>query len=89
MGEMLKDTGSGVSAMMTIDVDAHFRSDFYRDALLVGATLQIPVVMILKNGTYGALRWFAEVLKVDAVPDDFRNDNPAIDAQIRLSLKPN
>ncbi len=26
------------------------------------------VFLILKNGTYGALRWFAEVLKVDAVP---------------------
>ena len=24
--------------------------------------------MILKNGAYGALRWFAEVLKVNAVP---------------------
>ena len=22
--------------------------------------------IIMKNGTYGALRWFAEVLKVDA-----------------------
>jgi hypothetical protein len=26
------------------------------------------VFLILKNGTYGALRWFAEVLKVDDVP---------------------
>jgi benzoylformate decarboxylase len=24
--------------------------------------------VILKNGAYGALRWFAEVLKVNAVP---------------------
>ena len=44
MGEMVKDMGSEASAMMTIDVHAHFLSDFYRDALLVGATLQIPVV---------------------------------------------
>ena len=47
--------------MMTIEVDAHFLSAFYRDAFLVGAALQIPVVfLILKNGTNGALRWFAE-----------------------------
>ena len=87
---MLKDMGSEVSVMMTIDVDAHFLSDFCWDALLVGAALQIPVVfLILMNGTYGALRWFAEVLKGDAVLDDFRNTNPAIDVWIRLSLKPN
>jgi len=30
----------------------------------------------LKNGTYGALRWFAEVLKVNAVPG---LDVPGID----------
>jgi thiamine pyrophosphate-dependent acetolactate synthase large subunit-like protein len=72
-----KNMGSEVSAMMTIEVDAHFLSDFYRDALLVGAALQIPVVfLILKNGTYGALRWFAEVLKVDAV---LGLDEPGID----------
>jgi hypothetical protein len=47
--------GSEVSAMMMIDVHALFMSDFYGDALLVGAALQIPVVfLILKNGTYGA-----------------------------------
>jgi len=56
-----KNMGSEVSAMMTIEVDAHFLSAFYRDAFLVGAALQIPVVfLILKNGTNGALRWFAE-----------------------------
>jgi benzoylformate decarboxylase len=38
-------------------------------ALWTAARYKIPVVfVILKNGTYGALRWFAEVLKVNAVP---------------------
>src|SRR5260370_40908039 len=38
-------------------------------ALWTAARYNIPVVfLILKNGTYGALRWFAEVLKVDDVP---------------------
>jgi Thiamine pyrophosphate enzyme, C-terminal TPP binding domain/DNA methylase/Thiamine pyrophosphate enzyme, central domain len=38
-------------------------------ALWTAARYKIPVVfLILKNGTYGALRWFAEVLKVDDVP---------------------
>jgi benzoylformate decarboxylase len=34
------------------------------------------VFLILKNGTYGALRWFAEVLKADDVPG---LDVPGID----------
>jgi benzoylformate decarboxylase len=34
------------------------------------------VFLILKNGTYGALRWFAELLKVDHVPG---LDVPGID----------
>ncbi len=38
-------------------------------ALRTAARYKIPAVFgILKNGTYGALRWFAEVLKVNAVP---------------------
>jgi benzoylformate decarboxylase len=38
-------------------------------ALWTAARYKIPVVfLILKNGTYGALRWFAEVLKVEGVP---------------------
>src|SRR5580700_5160310 len=46
-------------------------------ALWTAAHYKIPVVfLILKNGTYGALRWFAEVLKVDAVPG---LDVPGID----------
>ena len=46
-------------------------------ALWTAARYKIPVVfLILKNGTYGALRWFAEVLKVDAVPG---LDVPGID----------
>jgi benzoylformate decarboxylase len=46
-------------------------------ALWTAARYKIPVVfLILKNGTYGALRWFAEVLKVDAVP---ALDLPGID----------
>ena len=46
-------------------------------ALWTAARHKIPVVfLILKNGTYGALRWFAEVLKVDAVPG---LDVPGID----------
>ncbi len=46
-------------------------------ALWTAARYKIPVVfLILKNGTYGALRWFAEVLKVDAVP---ALDVPGID----------
>lgn len=46
-------------------------------ALWTAARYQIPVVfLILKNGTYGALRWFAEVLNADAVPG---LDVPGID----------
>ena len=46
-------------------------------ALWTAAHYKIPVVfLILKNGTYGALRWFAEVLKVEDVP---ALDVPAID----------
>lgn len=46
-------------------------------ALWTAAQYKIPVVfLILKNGTYGALRWFAEVLKVDGVPG---LDVPGID----------
>jgi benzoylformate decarboxylase len=46
-------------------------------ALWTAARYRIPVVfLILKNGTYGALRWFAEVLKVGAVPG---LDVPGID----------
>ena len=38
-------------------------------ALWTAARYKIPVVfLILKNGAYGALRWFAEVLKVEDVP---------------------
>jgi benzoylformate decarboxylase len=46
-------------------------------ALWTAARYKIPVVfLILKNGTYGALRWFAEVLKVEDVP---ALDVPGID----------
>jgi benzoylformate decarboxylase len=46
-------------------------------ALWTAARYKIPVVfLILKNGTYGALRWFAEVLKVDDAPG---LDVPGID----------
>ncbi len=46
-------------------------------ALWTAAHYKIPVVfLILKNGTYGALRWFAEMLKVDDVPG---LDVPGID----------
>jgi benzoylformate decarboxylase len=46
-------------------------------ALWTAARYQIPVVfLILRNGTYGALRWFAEVLKVDDAPG---LDLPGID----------
>ena len=56
MRKMVTDMESEVSTMTMIDVHAHFLPDFYRDALLVGAALQIPVVFLtLKNGTYGAL----------------------------------
>ena len=38
-------------------------------ALWTAARYKIPVVfLILKNGTYGALRWFAEVMKVEDAP---------------------
>lgn len=46
-------------------------------ALWTAAHYQIPVVfLILKNSTYGALRWFTKVLKVEAVP---ALDVPGID----------
>jgi benzoylformate decarboxylase len=46
-------------------------------ALWTAARYKIPVVfLILRNGTYGALRWFAEVLKVDDAPG---LDLPGID----------
>jgi benzoylformate decarboxylase len=46
-------------------------------ALWTAARYKIPVVfLILSNGTYGALRWFAEVLKVEGVPE---LDLPGID----------
>jgi benzoylformate decarboxylase len=46
-------------------------------ALWTAARYKIPVVfLILKNGAYGALRWFAEVLKVEGVPG---LDVPGID----------
>jgi benzoylformate decarboxylase len=46
-------------------------------ALWTAARNKIPVVfLILKNGAYGALRWFAEMLKVEDVPG---LDVPGID----------
>ncbi len=46
-------------------------------ALWTAARYKIPVVfLILKNGAYGALRWFAEMLKVEDVPG---LDVPGID----------
>ncbi len=46
-------------------------------ALWTAAHYRIPVVfLILKNGTYGALRWFAHALKVDDAPG---LDIPGID----------
>src|SRR5260370_17838409 len=46
-------------------------------ALWTAARYNIPVVfLIMKNGTYGALRWFAQVLKVEGVP---ALDVPGID----------
>src|ERR1700739_4855110 len=46
-------------------------------ALGSAARYKTPVVfLILKNGAYGALRWFAEVLKVEDVPG---LDVPGID----------
>jgi benzoylformate decarboxylase len=46
-------------------------------ALWTAARYKIPVIfLILKNGTYGALRWFEKVLKVDDVPG---LDVPGID----------
>jgi benzoylformate decarboxylase len=46
-------------------------------ALWTAAQYQIPVVfLIMKNRSYGALRWFAKVLKVDNVPG---LDVPGID----------
>jgi benzoylformate decarboxylase len=46
-------------------------------ALWTAAHYKIPVVfLIMKNGTYGALRWFAELLQVDNVPG---LDVPGID----------
>ncbi|MBT2269959.1 benzoylformate decarboxylase [Rhodococcus qingshengii] len=38
-------------------------------ALWTAAHYNIPVIIVLmKNGTYGALRWFADVLEVEKVP---------------------
>jgi benzoylformate decarboxylase len=46
-------------------------------ALWTAAQYRVPVVfIILKNGTYGALRWFADVL---GVPDAPGMDVPDID----------
>src|SRR5580704_8046356 len=46
-------------------------------ALWTAARYKIPVAfLVLKNGTYGALRWFAEVLNVEGVPE---LDVPGID----------
>jgi benzoylformate decarboxylase len=46
-------------------------------ALWTAARYDIPVVtVILKNGTYGALRWFAEVLEAGKAPG---MDVPGID----------
>jgi benzoylformate decarboxylase len=46
-------------------------------ALWTAAQYRIPVVfVILKNGVYGALRWFADVLHVDGIPG---LDVPGID----------
>jgi benzoylformate decarboxylase len=46
-------------------------------ALWTAARYDIPVItVILKNGTYGALRWFAEILDVGEVPG---MDIPGID----------
>lgn len=46
-------------------------------ALWTAARYRIPVTfLIMKNGTYGALRWFAEVLKVEGAP---ALDVPGID----------
>ena len=46
-------------------------------ALWTAAHYKIPVVfLVMKNGTYGALRWFTEVLKVKNVPG---LDIPGID----------
>ncbi|MFZ4213590.1 benzoylformate decarboxylase [Pantoea endophytica] len=44
-------------------------SNYSIQALWTAAQYNIPVIFIvLKNGTYGALRWFAGVLDVDNVP---------------------
>ncbi len=46
-------------------------------ALWTAAQYSIPVIfVVMKNGTYGALRWFADVLKVQNVPG---LDVPGID----------
>ncbi len=46
-------------------------------ALWTAAQHNVPVVfVIMRNGTYGALRWFAGVLKADGVP---ALDVPGID----------
>jgi benzoylformate decarboxylase len=44
-------------------------SNYSIQALWSAAQYQIPVIyIVMKNGTYGALRWFASVLGVDEIP---------------------
>ncbi len=44
-------------------------SNYSIQALWTAAQYQIPVIyIVMKNGTYGALRWFASVLGVEEIP---------------------
>lgn len=44
-------------------------SNYSIQALWTAAQYQVPVIyLVMKNGTYGALRWFASVLGVNEVP---------------------